>query len=91
MAFFGGLGTITGPLLGALVLESMQQEFTLRFSTGSVYLIVYGCLFLVVILLLPRGVIPTLADLLPRARAWRQRNDLAPPDSAEPGAVGNLA
>ncbi|MGH3050230.1 MAG: branched-chain amino acid ABC transporter permease, partial [Gaiellaceae bacterium] len=68
MAFFGGLGTIAGPLLGGLVLESLQQEFTLRFSAGSVYLIVYGALFLVVILLLPRGVLPTLGALLPRLR-----------------------
>ena len=69
MAFFGGLGTLTGPLLGALVLEALQQEFTLHFSVGGLYLIVYGALFLVVILLLPQGVVPTLASLLPRTRA----------------------
>ena len=28
MAFIGGLGTVWGPLLGALVLESLQQYFT---------------------------------------------------------------
>ena len=67
MAFFGGLGTIAGPLLGALVLEALQQEFTLRFSAGSVYLIVYGALFIAVILLLPRGVVPSLAALVRRA------------------------
>ena len=72
MAFFGGLATIVGPLLGALVLESMQQEFTLRFSAGGgVYLIVYGALFLVVILVMPRGVVPTLRDALENARARR--------------------
>ena len=69
MAFFGGLGTVAGPLLGALVLEALQQEFTLHFSIGGLYLIVYGALFLVVILLLPQGVVPTLASLLPRTRA----------------------
>lgn len=72
MAFFGGLGTIAGPLLGALVLESMQQEFTLRFSAGGgIYLIVYGALFLVVILLMPRGVLPTLRDGLASLRVRR--------------------
>ena len=55
MAFLGGLGTLAGPLLGALVLESLQQYFTLTFSGTGLYLIVYGVLFLVVILLLPRG------------------------------------
>ena len=29
MAFLGGIGTLTGPLLGALVLEALQQYFTL--------------------------------------------------------------
>jgi len=80
MAFFGGLGTLTGPLLGALVLESLQQEFTLNFSAGSLYLIVYGALFLVVILLLPRGVVPTLSSLAPRVREQiRRRAEVPPP------------
>jgi branched-chain amino acid transport system permease protein len=88
MAFFGGLATITGPLLGALVLETLQQEFTLRFSAGSIYLVAYGALFLVVILLMPRGVIPTLADLMPRARRWWDRRGGSPlPDGSEPGAL----
>jgi len=72
MAFFGGLATVVGPLLGALVLEAMQQEFTLRFSAGGgVYLIAYGALFLVVILVMPRGVVPTLRDALANARDRR--------------------
>jgi branched-chain amino acid transport system permease protein len=72
MAFFGGLATVVGPLLGALVLESLQQEFTLRFSAGGgMYLIVYGALFLVVILLMPRGIVPTLRDALANMRAGR--------------------
>ena len=83
MAFFGGLGTLSGPLLGALVLESLQQEFTLNFSADGLYLIVYGALFLVVILLLPRGVIPTLAALVPRARErYLRRPDVPPPHDA---------
>jgi len=60
MVFIGGLGTIAGPLLGALLLEPTQQYFTLQFSENGYYLILYGSLFLVVILLLPRGIIPTL-------------------------------
>lgn len=88
MAFFGGLGTISGPLLGGLVLESLQQEFTLRFSAGSIYLIVYGALFLVVILLLPRGVVPTLASYLPRTRERLLRRAGLPPP---PDAAGDPA
>lgn len=60
MAFLGGLGTITGPLLGALILEPTQQYFALAYGQNGYYLIVYGALFLVVILLLPQGIVPSL-------------------------------
>ena len=69
MGFLGGIGTLTGPLLGALVLESMQQYLTQRFSGTGTYLIAYGVLFLAVILLLPRGVVPTIAQLIRDRRA----------------------
>ncbi|MBV8944818.1 MAG: branched-chain amino acid ABC transporter permease [Solirubrobacterales bacterium] len=69
MAFIGGLGTLVGPLLGALVLESLQQYFTVQYGSSQAYLIIYGALFLVVVLLLPRGVIPSLEELISRARA----------------------
>jgi branched-chain amino acid transport system permease protein len=68
MGFFGGIGTIAGPLLGALVLESLQQYLTQKFSANGLYLIVYGALFLAVILLMPRGVVPTVSAWL---RSWR--------------------
>jgi branched-chain amino acid transport system permease protein len=72
MAFFGGLGTLSGPLLGALVLEPIQQYLTLQYSVGSLYLVIYGGLFLLVILLMPRGVIPTLAERLNQRRERRE-------------------
>ena len=50
MAFIGGLGTLAGPLLGALVLESLQQYFTVQYGASQAYLIIYGVLFLVVVL-----------------------------------------
>ena len=68
MAFLGGLGTVAGPLLGALVLESLQQYFTVQYGASQAYLIIYGALFLVVVLLLPRGVIPSIAELIERRR-----------------------
>jgi branched-chain amino acid transport system permease protein len=81
MAFLGGIGTLIGPLLGALVLEALQQYFTLTFSGTGTYLIVYGVLFLVVILLLPRGVVPGIGQLLAsrRARAADKAGDARDP------------
>ncbi len=67
MTFLGGLGTLTGPVLGALLVEPAQQYFTMQFSKNGYYLIVYGALFLVIILLLPEGIVPTLS------RYWRKR------------------
>jgi branched-chain amino acid transport system permease protein len=87
MAFLGGLGTIVGPLLGALVLESLQQYLTQQFSSSSTYLIAYGVLFLVVILLMPRGVVPGVQQWLERRRALAKR---AQPGTQQPN-VGDVA
>jgi len=61
MGFLGGLGTLAGPILGALILEPTQYYFTMKFSQNGYYLIIYGVMFLVIILLLPEGIIPTLS------------------------------
>lgn len=67
MTFFGGIGTVTGPLLGAIVLEPVAQYLALGNVGGNQgYVIVYGAVFLVVLLLMPRGVVPVL-------RGWAER------------------
>jgi branched-chain amino acid transport system permease protein len=68
MAIFGGLGTLVGPLLGALILESMQQYFTITFSNGSLYLIIFGGLFLLIVLFMPQGIVVYLRD------SWDRRS-----------------
>lgn len=68
MTFTGGLGTIAGPILGAVIIEPAQQLFAL-YGSASLYLILYGALFLVIILLLPEGVWPTLRRRWPE---WMQ-------------------
>jgi branched-chain amino acid transport system permease protein len=87
MAFLGGIGTLVGPLLGALVLEALQQYFTQNFSGSGTYLIAYGTLFLAVILLLPRGVVPTLTQLL----ANRGARTAGPGATAEPTVRSGVA
>jgi branched-chain amino acid transport system permease protein len=59
MAFMGGLGTLAGPILGAVIVEPAQQYFALQFGASGWYLVLYGALFLAVILLLPEGIVPT--------------------------------
>jgi len=85
MAFLGGLGTIVGPILGALLLEPTQQYFTLQFGQSGFYLVIYGALFLVVLLLLPQGVVPTLRARWTRFQVTRsQQEEVAVSDTESP-------
>ncbi len=89
MAFLGGIGTLVGPVLGAAVLEAMQQYLTQSVSGTGTYLIVYGVLFLVVILLLPRGVVPSIAQLISSRRARAADGGVEEPrDPAVRGVAG---
>ncbi|MGI9005261.1 MAG: branched-chain amino acid ABC transporter permease [Streptosporangiaceae bacterium] len=82
MAFLGGLGTVAGPLLGALIIEPAQQYLTTSFSNSYLSQILLGALFLAVVLFLPRGLIPTLAE---KGGNWlARRRDRVPP--SVPGA-----
>ena len=75
MAFLGGLGTLAGPILGALLLEPTQQYFALQYGQSGYYLVIYGALFLVVILLLPQGIIPTIQARWAKYRATRNQEE----------------
>lgn len=67
-AFLGGLGILSGPLLGALLVEPLRQWMTIQFGGNGLNLVLLGALFLVIILLLPRGIVPSLQE---RWRIWR--------------------
>ena len=73
MAFLGGFGTLAGPIFGALLLEPYlgwaQQQVTNTYAAQ----IVLGALFLIVIIFLPRGILPTVGEKLTALRASRQR------------------
>ncbi len=60
MAFLGGVGTLVGPIVGALLLEPLQQYLTVQVGIVGLDLILFGALLLSVILLLPEGIVPTL-------------------------------
>jgi branched-chain amino acid transport system permease protein len=68
MVYLGGKGTLWGPALGAAVLVPAQQYLAYRLGASELYLVGYSAVFLVVILLLPRGIIPSLADRLAAIR-----------------------
>ena len=78
MTFLGGLGTLSGPIVGALIVEPAQQFFTMQFSKNGYYLIIYGALFLAIILLLPEGIVPTLSKYWLKWKTARSSTMSAP-------------
>jgi branched-chain amino acid transport system permease protein len=91
MAFLGGLGTISGPVLGALIIEPGQLYLTTTFTNGYLSEILLGAVFLTVVLLVPRGIIPTggeyLRRLTTRGRAAIPTAVPAAPQAADPAQV----
>lgn len=80
MVFLGGLGTLSGPVLGALILEPAQLWLAYNYGASRLYLVFYAAVFLVVILLLPRGIVPSALELLER---WRARTGPPAPTPAK--------
>jgi branched-chain amino acid transport system permease protein len=72
MTFLGGRGTLWGPTIGAFVLVPAQQYLLTRLGASELYLVGYSAVFMVVLLVLPRGILPSLRDAIARARE-RQR------------------
>ncbi len=68
MAFLGGLGTLAGPILGAFLVEPLQQYLLLQFGGSSLNLILFGTFLLVVLLVLPQGIVPSVQE---RWSSWR--------------------
>jgi len=87
MAFFGGFGTLWGPILGALILEPGQQYLTLQVSNSYASELIWGSLFLFVILFLPRGVVPMAGEKAMAWRARRERRRAGQPAAARPAAA----
>jgi branched-chain amino acid transport system permease protein len=70
MVYLGGRGTIWGPVIGAFILVPAQKYLAYRLGASDLYLVGYSSVFLIVILLLPRGILPSLTD---RGRRFRTR------------------
>ncbi|MGH3169903.1 MAG: branched-chain amino acid ABC transporter permease, partial [Trebonia sp.] len=68
MSFLGGLGTVSGPVLGALIVEPGQLYLTITYTNGYLSEILLGALLLVVVLFVPRGLVPTAGEWIRRVR-----------------------
>jgi branched-chain amino acid transport system permease protein len=63
MVLLGGQGTLTGPIVGSLVLTALPHAIDLR---GEARAILYGAILILAILIMPRGLVGTF-------RSWRHR------------------
>jgi branched-chain amino acid transport system permease protein len=78
MVFLGGLGTLWGPVVGAMILEPSQLWLAYNFGASRLYLVFYAAVFLLVIILMPRGIVPSLMDLLKRWQRSRAVGSAGP-------------
>jgi len=69
MTFLGGRATLWGPVLGAFILIPAQEYFAQAFGASQLYLVAYAAVFLVIMLFLPRGILPTITQRLRSRRA----------------------
>jgi branched-chain amino acid transport system permease protein len=81
MTFLGGRATLWGPVIGALLLETTQQMLAYTLGGSQFYLIAYALVFLLVMLLMPQGIVPSAQALL-RRRRRRAEVDAGGPDAA---------
>jgi branched-chain amino acid transport system permease protein len=66
MLAFGGIGSLFGPILGAVTFTIVDE---LLIELGQLRLLAYGVLIIILFLRIPRGVIPTVGDLVRRRRS----------------------
>ncbi|MGH3278083.1 MAG: branched-chain amino acid ABC transporter permease [Trebonia sp.] len=84
MVFLGGYGSISGSVLGALIIEplSLWMNTQPAFS-GSLSEVMLGVVFLLVVLFMPRGIIPTGAEFITKIRT-RGRPAVIPATTVSP-------
>jgi ABC-type branched-subunit amino acid transport system permease subunit len=63
IAFLGGIGTVSGPIVGGLLIGPLQQYLNLQFSSiaAGFELVLLGAILLIIVLLLPEGIVPSLS------------------------------
>lgn len=73
MAFLGGIGSLWGPFLGAILIQLVNRYLWLVWGEGTFYLIIIGAAICAVVLFIPSGIIGLLESriYLP-GTAWKE-------------------
>jgi branched-chain amino acid transport system permease protein len=65
----GGRGTLFGPVLGAFIIQPVNTFANDAFGGGNARLVLFGGLLVLLVILLPKGILPTVTGLLEKARS----------------------
>ncbi|QIE47766.1 branched-chain amino acid ABC transporter permease (plasmid) [Pseudohalocynthiibacter aestuariivivens] len=70
MALIGGIGTVAGPILGAVIALPLRDVLLEVFggAAAGMHLVIYGVLLMVIVIILPDGLIGGVKSLLRRLR-----------------------
>jgi len=79
---FGWYLIIAVPVIGALIIEPGQLYLTIKYTNGYLSEILLGVLFLLIVLFMPRGLVPTASEWIKRART--RGRPVVPPASQRP-------
>jgi len=65
----GGRGTLFGPVLGAFIIQPVNIYANQAFGGGNARLVLFGGLLVLLVILLPKGILPTVSSLIEKASA----------------------
>jgi len=71
ITMLGGLGTLWGPVLGAFILVPASDFILFTFGSTTIYLAIIGGLMMLVIIFMPKGILPTISEWIENRRAPR--------------------
>jgi branched-chain amino acid transport system permease protein len=76
MSYIGGTGTIIGPIIGAIFYVGLKQ--LLVWNVGEYHLIIFGVLFILIVLFLPGGLVEAWHKVNKIIRRWISRKTKQP-------------
>jgi branched-chain amino acid transport system permease protein len=78
MAYIGGAGTVVGPIVGSVFFVLIKELLVLK--VGEYHLVIFGTLFILVVLFLPGGLVQAWGKTRTALQRWtraRRRDPLA--------------